>query len=176
MHFKPALHVEQATRAFIEMWRMGNTVDILSMMAPSLRETQSREQLLQNMAKMGKLASVGLPGQDMNTQRREHVEFDNSPFHVRVTVRSEDRANTFRLAFVNLGGESFPSASLDKLTYTDDRPKPDGTVDYLPESKLMGAFTFLNAGDWRWPWLGRWKYASRGGIWKRAIYRRGDWK
>ena len=146
MHFKPALHVEQATRAFIEMWRMGNTEDILGMMSPSLRETQSREQLLQNMAKMGKLASVGLPGQDMNTQRREHVEFDNSPFHVRVTVRSEDRANTFRLAFVNLDDESFPSASLDKLTYTDDRPKPDGTVDYLPESKLMGAFTFLNAG------------------------------
>ena len=146
MHFKPALHVEQATRAFIEMWRMGNTKDMLSMMAPSLRETQSREQLLQNIAKMGKITDVGLPGQDMNTQRREKVEFDTSPYHVTVTVRSEDRAITFRFAFKNLQERSFPDASLVNLTYFDDRPKPDGTIELLPESKLKGAFTFLNAG------------------------------
>jgi hypothetical protein len=143
---KPALHVEQATRAFLEMWRMGNTADMLSMMAPSLRDTQSREQLLRNMAKMGKLQAVGLPGDNNRAQRRENVEFDNSPYHVSVSVRSEDRRNTFRLGFANLGKKSFPAASLERLTYFDDRPAPNADAEELPESKLKGAFTLLNAG------------------------------
>ena len=117
MHFKPALHIEQATRAFIENWRMGNTEDILSMMTPALRENNTREQLLQNIAKMGKLSSIGLPGQNMNMQRRENIEFDDNPYHVSVKIRSEDRENTFRLTFTNVQEKSFPKASLSKLTY-----------------------------------------------------------
>ena len=146
MHFKPALHIEQATRAFIENWRMGNTEDILSMMTPALRENNTREQLLQNIVKMGKLSSIGLPGQNMNMQRRENIEFDDNPYHVSVKIRSEDRENTFRLTFTNVQEKSFPKASLSKLTYFDDRPKPDGKIELLPESKMNGAFTFLSDG------------------------------
>jgi transglutaminase-like putative cysteine protease len=143
---QPALHVEQATRAFIEMWRMGNTEDILGMMVPKLRQTQNREQLLGNMAKMGKLQSVGLPGENLHSQRREHIEFDNAPYHVSVAIRSEDRANTFRLGFTNLTAKSFPAASIESLAYFDDRPKADANAEELPESQLKGFFTLLNGG------------------------------